>query len=192
METLNEFLNRWDWEQKEAHSKIEMFDPDKVRAWTNTQKQYFVKVFYHLRGHFHDFLWFMANHSPDNNGKQTVIDNITEEFGGNGKLHEQLYFEFGKALGVDLMDEVLNQTTYSPFAMEFNRKHLEWLAQEDWDGKVVAFAAYERLDNFDYADLLKLAKALGLTGKALLFFEVHTKVRHYEMANEHLGLEKIC
>lgn len=191
MESLKDFLNEWDQKQREEHKKIPLFNPEKVKQLTDSQKKYFVKVFYHVRGHFHGFLWFMANHSPNNQGKQAILENMAEEFGGDGKSHEQLYFDFGHALGVDLTDEVLNQTSYLSFAKEFNRKHLEWLAGADWDGKIIAFAAYERLDNVDYRDLLELARACGVSGEALLFFEVHAKVQHFEMANEHLGLQKL-
>ena len=191
MGSLSEFLKEWDQQQRAEHIKISLFKLEEVKNWTDAQKQYFVKLFYHLRGHFHDFLWFMANHAPTKEAKQAILGNISEEFGGDKKSHEQLYFEFASALGVNLIDEVANQTTYLPFAKEFNRKHLQWLANTDWDGKVIAFAAYERLDNVDYADLLSLAQSIGITSRGLLFFEVHKKVQHYEMVEEYLNLKDL-
>src|SRR3989344_3782020 len=133
----------------------------------------------------------MANHAPDAKAKRVILDNIEEEFGSNRKSHEQLYFDFANSFGVDLIDEVVNQTSYVPFAREFNRKHLEYLANSDWDGKVIAFAAYERLDNVDYADLLSLAKNIGATKEALTFFTVHAQVQHYEMARDKFSLENL-
>src|SRR3989344_2924778 len=115
METLNQFLENWDLVQREEHGRIPLFNPSLTKTLTSSEKSHFVKVFYHLRGHFHDFLWFIANHAPNAEAKQTILDNINEELGGNKKSHEQLYFDFANSLGVDLMDEVVNQTSYLPF-----------------------------------------------------------------------------
>ena len=38
METLNDFLKKWDQKQQEEHNKIEMFNPEKVSSWTVAQK----------------------------------------------------------------------------------------------------------------------------------------------------------
>jgi len=191
METLNQYLENWDLARRKEHSKIALFDPTLSRNLTSSEKKHFVKVFYHLRGHFHDFLWFVASHAPNAKAKRTILENIEEELGGNRKSHEQLYFDFAHSFGVDLKDEVVNQTSYVLFAREFNRKHLEYLANSDWDGKVIAFAAYERLDNVDYADLLSLAKSIGATKEALTFFTVHAQVQHYEMARDKFSLENL-
>ena len=92
---------------------------------------------------------------------------------------------------MDLRDELINQTSYLDFAKEFNRRHIEFLVQNDWDHQVAAFAAYERLDNVDYMDLMKLAQNMGASDDSLLFFIVHSEVTHYETAKDRLSLENI-
>jgi len=196
MTELEEYLAQWGKKQETAHSQIELFNSDRLRHLTPEQKQHFTRVFYHLRGHFHDFLWFMGNHAPNVQTKKVIIGNIAEEMGADadGRLsHEQLYLQFAQVLGVDLTDEVVNQTTYLPFAREFNRRHLEWLAEhrDNWPAMAGAYSAYERLDNIDYRDLMKLAKGLGVSEKGLTFFKVHTMVTHYEQAEEGFDIREL-
>ena len=188
MKKLEEFLEEWDRKNTEQHNKIALFNPEMVETLNIEQRHYFVRVFYHLRGHFVNFLWYAGNTAPNEQIKKVILDNIREEFSGKEKSHEQLYWEFAQGLGVDLTDELLNERTYVPFANDFNRKHLEWLHSHDWESGMAAFSAYERLDNIDYADLLTLAKNFGAEGRSILFFEVHSKVRHYEMVSEGFNL----
>lgn len=133
-------------------------------------------------------MWYLGNTAPDEQSKQAILDNIREEFGGRGKSHERLYADFTQSLGVDLTDEVLHERTYLPFARAFNKEHLIWLHNHDWDSRTAAFSAYERLDNVDYEDLFTLAKNLGVPHTALRFFEVHKHVTHYEMASSSFDL----
>ncbi len=142
-----------------------------------------MKLFYHARGHFHDFLWYVGNFAPDHKQRQKVLANIAEEF-GSSKSHEQLYFEFAQAVGTDLSKEVVGGENYLPFIREFNKGHLDYLHTHDWDGCLCAFAAYERLDNVDYRDLYILAKAICENESALTFFKVHAFVKHFDMADQ--------
>ena len=158
---------------------IPLFNPNLTQRWSHIQKQYFSKVFYHLRGHFHEFLWLLGNFSPDIKTKQVILRNIYEEFGESRRSHEQLYFDFAAALGVDLKREIVFEETYLEFARKFNKGHLEWLLDHCWEEKQAAFSAYERLDNIDYPYLFLLGKSLGLAGEKLIFFKVHIKVAHY-------------
>ncbi|MBI2584117.1 MAG: iron-containing redox enzyme family protein [Candidatus Aenigmarchaeota archaeon] len=183
VKTLGEFLQEWDVRMKDAYKQIPLFNLEMTKNWSDAQKTFFAKAFYHARGHFHDFLWFMGNHAPDATAKRIVIDNISEEF-GIAKSHEQLYWEFATSLGVDLKDEFLKEKTYLPFVREFNKGHIEWLTNHDWERCLSAFAAYERLDNLDYTELMKLAENMGISGRALAFFQVHVYVEHFEAANK--------
>src|ERR1700722_4217338 len=100
-EKLEDFLVLMDKSYKEALSKIDMFDINKTVLWNREQKQAFVKLFYHARGHFYKFLWCVGSRSKIKATKDKVLENIQEEF-GEEKSHEQLYFDFAKALGVSL------------------------------------------------------------------------------------------
>lgn len=179
---LNDFIKYLDSEYKEKVRSISLFDTDKTKTWSILQKQYFCKVFYHLRGHFHDFLWLMGNYAPNEAAKNIFLKNIGEEFGESRRSHEQLYINFATALNVDIPDEIIKEKHYTKFARSFNKGHIQWLLEHNWNEKLSAFAAYERLDNVDYPQLLKLANSFSLDDQALLFFEVHTKVEHYEAA----------
>ncbi len=183
---LSRFLTAWDAQNHAEHRKVALFDPAQSRRLSMEQKQYLARVFYHVRGHFVDFLWFLGNHAPGLAAKKSVMDNIAEELGGNLFSHEQLYEHFAESFGVDLTSEIVFEETYLPWVRDYNQAHLAWLARQDWEGKLAGFAAYERLDNVDYADLLVMAKSFNLPPKALVFFEVHAKVQHYEMLSRPL------
>lgn len=176
--SLDEFLSFLDERYQEKIATNALFDPAKTQHWSAEQRAFFCRVFYHLRGHFHDFLWLIGNYAPTVDAKTVVLNNIREEF-GQPRSHEQLYGDFAHALGVNLAQEMLSEAHYLTFAREFNRGHLRWLMNHSWHEKFSAFAAYERLDNVDYPKLLALAQSFCVGKEALLFFKVHTKVEHY-------------
>ncbi len=99
--------------------KIDLFIPEKVQLWNEEQKVFFIKVFYHLRGHFSDLLWYMGSFAPDKKSKELIISNILDEFNPNGLSHEQLYLLFASAFNVNLTYELLDNTAYLPFAREY-------------------------------------------------------------------------
>jgi len=180
IDSLQNFLNDLDQDYTSMQNTIPLFNPQKTCKWTVEQKIYFAKVFYHVRGYFHNFLWYMGNHAPDAEFKKIVLHNIAEEFSINGRSHEQLYIDFAKSVGADLSTEFYNEDHHLPFIKEFNKQHLKWLSTHDWPSCVAAFSAYERLDNIDYAKLLELAKSLGTEKRGLVFFNVHIVVEHFE------------
>lgn len=184
--SLEEFVESIDLIYKEKLQKIVLFDPQKSSLLSLEQKQLFCKVFYHLRGHFHDFLWVMGNFLPNEQLKKIVLTNISEEFGMRCS-HEQLYVRFAEALGVDIIDEIKQEKYYLDFAKAFNHGHIRWLLDHDWEHKMSAFSAYERLDNVDYPYLFNLAKTFKLTEYDLSFFRVHTVVQHFENTAEQIG-----
>ena len=94
--SLEEFVESIDLIYKEKLQKIALFDPQKSSLLSLEQKQLFCKVFYHLGGHFHDFLWVMGNFLPNEQLKQIVLTNISEEFGMRCS-HEQLYARLPKS-----------------------------------------------------------------------------------------------
>lgn len=177
---LLNFLESWDIEYGQKVKSLPLFDVNKTAQWSLKQKTHFVKVFYHCRGHFHEFLWFLANYAPDKKFKDIIIENITDELGVNGYSHEQLYALSADAVGVDITREYIEQETYLPFAKEFNQGHLKWLRKNDWDKRISAFAALERLDKVDYIKGKKIAESIGLQGKELTFFNVHIHVDHFD------------
>lgn len=176
---LLSFLMEWDDYYQQKIANIPLFDCHKTSQWTLEQKAHFIKVFYHCRGHFHELMWFIACYAPDNKSKDIILKNIADEIGENSLSHEKLYGITAQAVGVDIMKEYIDHETYLPFCKEFNRGHLKWLNEHDWEGKISAFAALERLDNCDYVKGKALAESLGLKGKELTFFNVHIHVDHF-------------
>jgi len=177
---LDGFLANWDRQYKAVMSKIDLFDQQKTAQWTQEQKQLFIKLLYHQRAHFDDVLWFMGNCAPTREAKEIILNNIRDELGMNGFSHEMLYLEFAKSFGVDLTYELLEEKYYYPFLKEYNQGHLRWLRDHDWSHRLSAFAAIERLDNLDYLALKELAVNIGAKSSALIFFNVHIYVKHYE------------
>ncbi len=178
--SLRFFLEDWDLNYRDQMEKVDLFNQELINRWSIHQKQFFIKTLYHQRAHFGDVLWYMGNFAPDRKSKQIILNNIADEFGMNGMSHEMLYLEFSKAMGVDLTHELLDEKEYLPFLREYNQGHLRWLRTHDWNHRLTAFAALERLDNIDYVKLRDVAINIGAANKALVFFNVHIHVTHYE------------
>jgi pyrroloquinoline quinone (PQQ) biosynthesis protein C len=187
---MQEFLEKWDADYRAALKTILLFDPIQTAKWSQDQQQLFIKLFYHQRGHFDDVLWLMGNFAPDAESKHVILGNIQEEFGGKAPSHEQLYLDFAKSHGVDLTYELLEERWYLPFLHEFNQGLLRWLREQDWDRRIIAFAAIERLDNLDYPALKEVAVSFGTAQRFLVFFNVHMHVDHYSPL-EKLRFEEI-
>lgn len=185
--SFDEYLQHWDENYKTNIKKFKLFNQEATSKWTALQKEYFVKSFYHVRGHFYKFLWFMGNHAPNDDLKSLIMSNINEEFGGDKLSHEQLYYKFADYFGVNIIDEMLSQQTYLPFIKEFNDDHIRWLATHDWISILSAFSAYERLDNIDYIFLYELAKNICPDNESLIFFKVHTRVDHFNQTYKFLS-----
>lgn len=177
---LHQFLNMWDENYKKRINRINLFNQNLIRAWDDTQKKLFVKLLYHQRAHFGEVLWYMGNIAPSYAAKEMILENIRDEFGKHGISHEELYHVFAKNMGVDLTYELVEEKIYPTFIKEYNKGHLRWLREHDWEHNLAAFAALERLDNLDYVSLRDVAIALGASKKALVFFNVHIHVTHYE------------
>ncbi len=185
--TFSQFLAQADDEYRKKLSTIPLFNAVKTATWDANQKRMFAAIFYHLRGHFINFMWFIANFSADSLSKSIILDNINEEFGTENRLsHEQLYANFAEEYGVDIHDEIVNETHYLPFARRFNKGHLAWLAAHDAEAQIAAFAAYERLDNIDYIYLSECALSIKTSPKGMMFFKVHTHVEHFSSVLEKL------
>ena len=131
---LSEFISDCDAKYRTALTEIPLFKFGEIE-WTKEQKQQFCLVFYHLRGHFHDFLWIMGNFAPDKSSKDVVLSNISEEFGKGKNSHEQWYINFSASLGVDIIEEIITEEHYLPFARSFNKEHTNWLLKHSWNEK---------------------------------------------------------
>ncbi len=176
---LNNFLETWDKEYNAKAKKIELFQPTLTKNWSLEQKRIFASVFYHLRGHFHDFLWHVGSHANDKETKDIVLSNISEEFNGSARSHEQMYIDFASSVGADVKYHSSTEKDYLPFAKKFNNNHLKWLSEHGPDHNFAALSAYERLDNVDYAMLHNLAKSINITNRGQIFFKVHSVVEHF-------------
>ena len=177
---LMTFVEGWDKEYNALIANIDLFDPQKTCMWSQEQAQHFVRALYHVRGHFHEFLWHLGNFAPNKASKEMIGKNIFDELGGHGHSHEQLFRIFAEGLGVDIVDEHLNETTYLPFIKDYNKGHIKWMYENDWQTRISGFAAFELLDNVDYVNCVRIPKSLGLTGKELTFFNVHIVVDHFK------------
>lgn len=177
---LFKFLSAWDLNYNEKLNKINLFNQELTSQWSSVQKQLFVKLLYHQRAHFDDVLWYMGCFAPDAKTKEVILENIRDEFGGNGPSHEKLYLDFAENIGLDLTYELLEEKSYYPFLREYNLGHLKWLRENDWNHRLAAFAALERLDNLDYVVLRNVAISLGASKTSLVFFNVHICVAHFE------------
>lgn len=177
---MKDFLKTWDNNYKLSLDRIPLFDANQTSQWSKAQQQFFIKLLYHQRGHFDDILWFMGNFAPDAESKEVILGNIQEEFGNHAPSHEKLYLDFAKSHGVDLTYELLDEQWYLPFLREYNQGILHWLREHDWDHRILAFAAIERLDNLDYPALKKVAVSFGTSNRDLVFFNAHIHATHYE------------
>ena len=151
MKELDDFLMDWDKKYKAVADTLLLFRRELVSQWSLEQRRYFIKIFYHSRGHFNDFLWHIGNFAPDKKSKDIVLENISEEFNGSYLSHEQLYLDFALSEGVDLSREYTDNQYNIKKMQQFNDAHMCWLyAHSDWHSKLSAFSAYERLDSVDY------------------------------------------
>ena len=180
---LNEFLSQWQKDYSDRCAVMPLFDPDKTAKLSLDQRALFARVFYHARGHFHTFLWHLGSKVTDEAAKDVVLANIREEFGGSGQSHESLYATFAEFCGVNSDDELLHPTANFDYIQRFNDGHLRYIVRQDEDSAWSAFAAYERLDNVDYANLYRLAKSFSLIDRATKFFSVHCVVEHFQAAS---------
>lgn len=178
--SLKEFLEEWDKNYKARASQIDLFKSELTSQWSMAQKQLFVTTLYHQRSHFDDVLWYLGNFAPSIKEKELVLSNFREEFGGRGKSHELLYQEFAKSMELDLIFELIDEKYYLPFLREYNYGHLNWLRKHDWTHNLALFAALERLDNIDYANLRRVAVSIDTQPRYLGFFDVHMHVTHYD------------
>ena len=178
---LNSFLKEWDDYYSNLVKDIDLFNIEKTKNWNKAQIEYFVRTFYHVRGHFHEFLFFLANFAPDSKGKEMVLKNVNDEIGLNHISHEKLYHLFAEQLGIEILhSEMIEEKTNLPFIKEFNKGYIRALADVSWNDKVSSFAALERLDNVDYANTKKIAESLGVSGTGLTFFNVHMNSKHFD------------
>jgi hypothetical protein len=180
------FLQEWDEAYNKRTKNINLFNTDLTQNWTKDQKVHFAKIFYHARGHFHDFLWYLGNHAESKCVKDMVLKNIAEEMNGAARSHEQLYIDFADSIGADLENELVEEESYLDSIKQFNKGHLKWLQANDNDSRVSAFSAYERLDNIDYDALMRLVESLNVDKKGQLFFKIHTRVQHFETTEDEL------
>jgi len=92
---FRDFIHSKDSVYREQIGSLILFRPDATRAWSNSDKQRFASVFYHIRGYFIDFMWYIANFTDNEAVKAIIMDNMREELGTDGKKsHEQLYADF--------------------------------------------------------------------------------------------------
>ena len=74
------------------------------------------------------------------------------------------------------------------FFREFDNNHIKWIVEHDSEpSNLGIFAAYEKLDNIDYANLLNLVRSIGINEPgALIFYIIHSNANHFERLNSNL------
>ena len=177
---LQAYIEGWANRYQNEVQKIDLFKRDRVELWRENDKKLFLGVFYHLRGHFAEFLWHMGSFAPNKKTKQLILGNIEDEFNLNGFSHEELYLRFASSFNIDLTYELIDEKFYRPFAREYIKGQLRWLRMNDWDSRLSAFAAIEFLDNVDYINFKEVAIWMGAEKNALTFFNVHIYADHFE------------
>jgi len=189
-ESLDTFLRQWEQEYQTQLDTIPLLDPQQANALSPQQRKYFAELFWHVRGHFAEFLFLLANLATNRNKRLMIVDNIADELGARADghtAHDVLYNRFSKALGADTERYILASSPYPQFLRDYNQTHLKFFLDEPWDVCDAAFSSYEYLDNADYGAVEKVGKAWGLSRKELEFFEVHRKSDHFGEVSEDLS-----
>ncbi len=181
---LEVFLSSWSEEYRTQAQKVRLFTADsaEVRGWSACQKKMFAGLFYHARGHFHQFLWHLANQGSHEQ-RAVLFENIRDELGvAPYSPHEILYARFASEFGINIQAEIFGESERWDlhFLRGFNEGHLRFIFTHEQDANWALFSAYELLDNVDYVNLLNLARAMGANDpKTLEFFEVHVRSDHH-------------
>jgi hypothetical protein len=187
-QTLSEYTANWSKKYKQMLDKNELFQSGFAKNLTLEQRQKFIKYFYHIRGNFYTFLWFIGSLAPDVKYRKIALGNIVEEFGVT-MSHEQWYMEFAAAHGVDLKTEIIQEKFNHGFIKTYNKGYIDYIINHDFDLAWSVFSAYELLDNQDYPSLQKFAKNIGTDTKSLTFFRIHANGNHYD--STHTLLQEI-
>jgi DNA-dependent RNA polymerase auxiliary subunit epsilon len=177
--TLSQYTNQWSVDYSQKLRRCQLFQPDFAKNLTLSQKQNFIKYFYHIRGNFYTFLWFIGSLAPNVEYRKVALANITEEF-GISMSHEQWYIEFAAAHNVDLRAEIIEKKYNAEFIKTYNKGHIDYILNHNFDLVWSVFSAYEKLDNFDYPSLQTFATNIGTNGKALTFFRIHSSGNRYD------------
>jgi hypothetical protein len=178
-ETLQQFVETQTKEYQEKAGKLKLFQPQYAQNLTPEQKQKFALTFYHIRGKFYKFLWYLGSSAPTREYKQVVIDNLWEEF-GQTISHEHWYYKFASEFGADCKKEILEEKYNYQWIKDYNEEHIKFILTKPFEQVWGIFGAYEALDNIDYNNLYRLAENLGSIKQGLVFFEIHRRAGHYE------------
>jgi hypothetical protein len=183
--SLTEYIKQWQDNYNEAIQKLPLFQPQVTALWSHTQQQAFALTFCHSRGHYYKFLWYLGSLAPSKEYRDVILQNYRDEF-GQGISHEQLYWSFAKALGVDVQREILEEKHHFDFIRTFNQRHLNCVVVNDWDMIWGSFSAYEALDNIDYANLYQLVRSFGIDDRdpSMMFFKIHLHANHFETTTQ--------
>lgn len=181
---LNEYLIQWESQYMSSLAEIDLFKIEVSENFTKKQIEFFVRTFYHVRGHFYKFLWCLGNNAPTKKAKKLVLDNFNEEFSEDNPSHETLYQIFAHSINpkIDIAEEFIKEEYYFDFIREYNTEHIRMLLAHPWSYKISAFSAYERLDNTDYSSLLKMVDSFNLNASInTIFFKIHANAKHFDM-----------
>jgi hypothetical protein len=188
MDDLGTFVEQWEGDYQSRLKQVSLLDPSEASTLSLEQREYFAHLFWHVRGHFAEFLWILGSKAPDKKSKQVVLDNIADEFGARSDehtSHEVLYNRFAESLGADTTMTPVDDAYYPTFLREYNQDHLRFMLGNDWNTCSALFSGYESLDNSDYGAVEEIGKAWGLDRHSLEFFEVHRKSDHFgEVSSE--------
>ncbi len=192
-ESLSSYVAKWVGGYRQKQQAIPLFNPTLTRGFSLEQKRLFFERLNELRRHFNALLGDLMAFAPSQAYKQALLSNLMEETGvskdgTNMVSHDELYNISARAVGVEMIQSIHRGRTKTPYGKEFNEKFSAWIieqlavygAEKGWNRIWAAVEAYEKLDNVDYPAFLELAKSFGLTGEALVFFDIHVSVEHYE------------
>lgn len=190
---LEFYVKKWVDDYRAKQQQISLFNPDLTAQFTLGQKRLFFERLEELRRHFNALLGELMAFAPTQVYKHALLANLKEETGVSDdgrevRSHDELYNISARAVGVEMIHSIYAGRTRTPYGKRFNEEFSAWIieqlavygAERGWNRIWGAVEAYEKLDNVDYPALLELAKSFGLSGEALVFFEIHVCVEHYE------------
>ncbi len=181
--TLDQFVQNWKIEYQSQAQNFKLFQPDTIN-WNVENKAKFAKLFYHIRGHYYQYLWYLGSTAPTPDYKKVILENVIEEFGQGSVSHDQLYMRFAKDCGVDIIPEILSEASNVEFIRKFNHNFLNLTLIKPWEVVWATFSAYEMLDKVDYNNLVNLVQGWELSNQGMTFFKIHAIATHYETTEE--------
>jgi pyrroloquinoline quinone (PQQ) biosynthesis protein C len=192
IQKLNSFISEWEEEYTKQINKILLFNSK--TELNSSQKESFVRYFYHIRGHFNQLLFVFADCLPKEvkgeSVRKSILENLEAELGNLAGFdtHNNYYYNFAKSVCIrDLaVTEEIEEISYLNWIKDYNKEHKRFCYANSYSAVFGAMYAYEFLDNIDYNILYSFVSDKYVNAD-LKFFEVHKGASHAEMVEKDLS-----